>query len=175
MKTLVEVKICTIMVIIASLCTGALFSGCGGDSFWSDVIDEYAAPEIPRMATLEAWEDNVGPVSNHCWESMKDADIFVVDGFHEHCLGSGKVIGCYIPASAVDLPHDIILLYHDRTDAQKMDTLSHEFIHLLMWCELGIVDFNHGDSRMWGKTKNGTVEHEARRYIDKMRETMEGL
>ena len=156
MKTLVEVKIFTITIIIASLCTGALFSGCVGD----DVSADY---EPARRAAVTAWEELIGPVSDGCYKRAADAIVTESGYFPDSCMVPPemtglKYIGCYMPVKELDLGDDMIFLLDSRTALQKMDTAVHEYIHLLSMCELGNPDPFHEDERLWDRYGTNTVE-----------------
>lgn len=151
MRTLVEIKIGTVLLIVALLCSCALFSGC------TNPVDVSVDYENARRAAIEAWEELIGPVSRECYDRSVNAIVAESDIFPETCIvpdgiGLGDhIIGCYLPVK--DLPadevisvvdkvvdtkinvSDLIFIYEGRTELQKLDTAVHEFAHLLHRCE----------------------------------------
>lgn len=103
-------------------------------------VDKSADYENARRATVDAWEEVIGPVSDECYSRSKNAIVTESGNFPEGCIPPktfGKYIGCYLETDKLGIGGDMIYILDSRTDLQKMDTAVHEFIHLLSNCEFG--------------------------------------
>lgn len=119
-------KYIMIFIILLTSCTSPM-----------DVSIDY---ENARRATIDAWEEVIGRVSDECYDRSVDAIIAEESKFPESCIPPddfGNYIGCYLATEKFGIGGDIIYILPSRTELQKQDTAVHEFIHLLSNCEFG--------------------------------------
>jgi hypothetical protein len=121
-------------------------------------VDTSVDYEDARRATITAWEEVVGPVSDRCYERSADAMVVESGYFPESCILEKNYVGCYIPTEPFGVGGDMIFLLDSRTDLQKQDTAVHEFIHLLSMCTSMVGDPFHLDDRLWDGFGPDTVE-----------------
>jgi hypothetical protein len=129
-----------------------LLSGCFSDTLTSD--GEPAKYYDAISATVIAWEQIEGPVSDRCLAQLDDVPIYNVN--NSPCDGGkGTVRGCC--QHTLDGRH-MIEIWTARTDEQMQCTAVHEFIHLLGICELNDRDSKHLRMKWWTKYGKRTIE-----------------
>lgn len=105
-----------------------------------------------RRATVTAWEDVVGKVSDKCYYYLKTVIVMEVDKMSDLCVADEgeRVIGCNIGNQ--------IHILASKDDYSKADIAVHEYIHVLALCEELDPDPTHSDSRYWIEYGPDTVE-----------------
>jgi hypothetical protein len=132
-----------------------LFGGCAVPT-GEDYSVDY---ENARRATIEAWEEVIGRVSDRCYDRSVDAMVTEAGYFPESCISpTGNYVGCYMATEHLGIGGDMIYILETRTDKQKLDTAVHEYIHLLATCEFINPDPFHEDKRFWDDFGSDTVE-----------------
>lgn len=101
------------------------------------------------VATLNAWTDQVGRVPPECAELDRDYTIQITQEENIPCaLEQGPSdhelwIGCTQPDELT------IYLLDERTNAEKLDTSVHEWVHALAECVDGDMDLLHARAELW--------------------------
>ena len=167
LETIITIKVATIMLVVALLCSCALFSGCTNQVDPPELELDY---NNARRATVAAWEEVVGPVSLECNQVAINAIVTEVDTqdkFPESCklneLPPTKIrVGCnvhrIVQSDSGKVEQDYIYILANRTTRSMLDSAVHEYIHLLSTCEYGDGDPDHIDAALWDRYGTNTVE-----------------
>ena len=134
-------------------------------------IDAFTGPEpeIPnyekaRRVTVDAWENEFGRLTNHCYEMSKDVvfDIIDYDALQGLCGQSGqKVSACHKYRIQNGEVAESYFYFPDTATVFTIeDSAVHEFIHFLNLCEGTYTDNGHTCYQCWIEN-SGTESIEA--------------
>jgi len=105
-----------------------------------------------RRATVDAWEEIFGEVSQECTQYAKGFLVVEVEDIEEREDQHGTVVGrTYLPAKQIHL-------VADRYVWEKEDSAVHEYTHILANCEFGDPDKEEMNHRLWVDYGPDTVE-----------------
>lgn len=113
-----------------------------------------------RQATIEAWEEIIGPVSMDCRAESRATVVVEIDSDDEYPQACREIAleptkirtGCYVYG-----PNQIYIL-SSRSERQRADTAVHEWTHMLSMCEAHDGDTGHDNVLLWIIYGIGTVE-----------------
>ena len=130
----------------------ALLTSC------SMAVEDPADYEAARRATIDAWEQVVGVVSDVCYQMTKDTTIEEVDEIEikdmSHVIGRTKIIR----NEDNEVVQTQMIILESRLESRKMDTAVHEYIHILDVCINDNEDKYHMKSKLWIDYGPDTVE-----------------
>ena len=128
--TVVRALIAATVVLLCFGCTGAMTL--------------YEMNGVAREATMQAWEEVLGPIEPHCKPLIRDH--FVIESnMAEYDRGpTGKLVVGYIIYNRRE-----IYIRETRSDHDKCETVCHEYVHAIAYCEWGNGDSDHSEAILW--------------------------
>lgn len=153
-----------IVVVLYLMAVGWLIAYLIGVSGCANPIEEpgYVADyDDARRATLEAWEEVVGPVSNECYQQSLRVVVSEVDAMPPNCPDDGPgtmVTGCHLFPKKGEVAEAKILILTGRDEYDKVNTSIEEWIHMLSQCHIGDGNYEHNNVLYWDKYGPDTVQ-----------------
>lgn len=152
-----------------------LFSGCAAHSDFNGYEVYQEGPtveqwEIVLKSTVSAWEQFYGPVSQSCINGAEDIFISVLppQKVTTACKRDYYLWGCRVVINGFEYEENYIFISGDRDIKEQLETLIHEYIHYLLWCEKGVYDPNHKCFECWFYNANNiSIEHNAWLELEK--------
>lgn len=159
------IRLASALVVATLISASLVFGGCANPI---EGQNEYVADyDDARRATVDAWEEIVGPISHECYVASREVfvnEVSSADDYPNACkkvdVPNGMVLaGCYDYAKTKNgtVLHYIFIL-KNRPELAKADSAVHEYIHMLATCEYGNGDGFHSDVLLWQKYGPNTVE-----------------
>lgn len=162
-KEEIAVSISGAMLCAAFVIAFSVLSSCTSSVDGSGFIADY---DEARRATIEAWEDVVGPVSQWCVQRTEGAIVVEVGSTDDYpekdCglknLADGYLVGECTYAPKINSAPYIIYILSGRTELAKTDSAVHGWTHALSHCMYGDGDREHADILLWAEYGPNTVE-----------------
>lgn len=129
-----------------------LFVGCAFDAPVHDFEGQQSVDfSFAKMVTIEQWEKVFGRISDNCYSRSQDVIIAVVsnDEMQRVCPHTSPRTACQVTQVRSDGEHDFIFLNENSERLKRLESLVHETIHLLQWCEQQLHDEDHDCIECW--------------------------
>jgi hypothetical protein len=105
--------------------------------------------EQSRIETIRSWEQVYGRITDECYDDSQDVIITAVPPGEMAQYCKHYVTACRVTQIRSSSERTFFFLDSERTRIQRMESVVHEYIHFLQWCEQRIDDPDHLCRECW--------------------------